>query len=147
MAKSFYKYLLLYGLGIALFLLFIKYLDYGLFVRAIPFEIYVGTIALLFTILGVWMGLKLTRPQSKTVLQVESGFRLDPKAFSTSGISQREYEVLELIAKGHSNQEIADELYISLSTVKTHTSHLFEKMDVKRRTQVIKKAKDIGLLP
>ena len=147
---SFYKLLLLYGIGIALLLLFVKYLDYGLFVRAVPFEIYVGVIALLFTILGIWMGLKLTTPKIKTI-QIPSKpstkFVLDKNLQSAKGISDREYEVLTLIASGRSNKEIADELYISLSTVKTHTSHLFEKLDAKRRTQVIQKAKEIGLLP
>ena len=107
-------------------------------------------IALLFTILGIWMGLKLTTPKIKTI-QIPSKpstkFVLDKNLQSAKGISDREYEVLTLIASGRSNKEIADKLYISLSTVKTHTSHLFEKLDAKRRTQVIQKAKEIGLLP
>lgn len=147
---SFYKLLLLYGVGIAFLLLFVKYLDYGLFVRAVPFEIYVGVIALMFTVLGIWMGLKLTTPKIKTVeipSQRSSQFVLNKNLQSAKGISDREYEVLTLIASGHSNKEIAEELYISLSTVKTHTSHLFDKLDAKRRTQVIQKAKEAGLLP
>ncbi len=147
---SFYRLLLLYGVGIAFLLLFVKYLDYGLFVRAVPFEIYVGVIALIFTILGIWMGLKLTTPKIKTVeipSQRSSQFVLSKNLQSAKGISDREYEVLTLIASGHSNKEIAEELYISLSTVKTHTSRLFDKLDAKRRTQVIQKAKEAGLLP
>lgn len=147
MTNSFYKYLLLYGVGIALLLFLVKYLDYGLFIRAIPFEVYVGTIALIFTVLGVWMGLRLTKPKTEIYQPSSNGFILDQSAFSKSRISDREYEVLTLIAKGHSNQEIADELFISVSTVKTHTSHLFEKLEAKRRTQVIKKGKELGLLP
>ncbi len=146
---SFYKLLLLYGAGIALILLFIKYLDYGLFVRTVPFEIYIGVIALMFTVLGIWMGLKLTNPKTK-IVQVpgdsQADFELDPNILKAKGISDREYEVLMLIASGNSNKEIAERLFISLSTVKSHNSKLFDKLDAKRRTQLIQKAKEAQLI-
>ncbi len=149
-SRSFYKMILLYGVGIALLLLFIKYLDYGLFVRAVPFEIYIGVIALIFTVLGIGMGLKLTNPKVQTI-EVPSlpkdTFELDKEVQTAKGISDREYEVLSLIASGHSNKEIAEQLFISLSTVKSHTTKLFEKLDAKRRTQLIQKAKKARLLP
>ena len=62
------------------------------------------------------------------------------------GLTPRELEVLQLIAQGLSNQEIADRLFLSLNTVKTHTSNVFSKLDVQRRTQAIQKAKELGLL-
>lgn len=147
--QSFYKLLLVYGLGIALILLFIKYLDYGLFVRKVPFEIYIGVIALMFTVLGIWMGLKLTNPKTKIVevpSDSQAAFKLDPNILKAKGISDREYEVLTLIASGNSNKEIAERLFISLSTVKSHNSKLFDKLDAKRRTQLIQKAKEAQLI-
>jgi ATP/maltotriose-dependent transcriptional regulator MalT len=63
------------------------------------------------------------------------------------GISKREHEVLELMAKGLSNQEIADNLFVSLNTIKTHSSNLFIKLQVGRRTQAVQKGKELGLIP
>lgn len=141
------KTILLSGLMMALLVLLLKWIDYRLFLREISMEIYVGIIALICTALGIWTGLRLTRP--KVIIQKElvDSFTLDPSKLKSSGISDREYEVLQLMAQGLSNQEIADQLFISLNTVKTHASKLFSKLDVKRRTQAIQKAKTSGLLP
>ena len=68
-------------------------------------------------------------------------------AIETLGLSKREIEVLQLMAEGNSNQEIAAHLFVSLATIKTHISNLFEKMEVKRRTQAIEKAKRLALIP
>ena len=141
------KTILLYGLTMALLAWLLKYIDYRLFVRDISMELYVGIIATLFTILGIWMGLKLTTP--KVIIQQQSTateFILNEKQLEVTGISPREYDVLELMAQGLSNQEIADRLFISLNTVKTHASNLFMKLDVKRRTQAIQLAKEMGLI-
>jgi ATP/maltotriose-dependent transcriptional regulator MalT len=73
-------------------------------------------------------------------------FQLNEALLAQTGISKREYEVLELMAQGLSNQEIAEKLFVSLNTVKTHTSNLFVKLDAKRRTQAIQKAKELGLI-
>ena len=87
------------------------------------------------------MGLKLTNP--KVVYTTgEVDFVQDESKIKALGLSQRELEVLELIAKGHSNQEIADALFISHNTVKTHSSSVFSKLVVNRRTQAVKKAKE-----
>lgn len=144
------KIILRYGLFIALLLLASRFLDYGLFAKLVSFEVYVGVLALLFTGLGIWMGLRLTAP--KTVIQKvripsTEQFELDPSALDKTGISSRELEVLRHIAEGKSNQEIAESLYISLSTVKSHVSHIYEKLDVKRRTQAIQAGQEKGLLP
>ena len=108
-------------------------------------EFYVGIVAVMFTILGVWAGLKLTR--KKTIIITNPNFQFDESRLERLGISKREYEVLELMSKGHSNQEIADKLFVSLNTVKTHSSNLFLKLDAKRRTQAIQKAKELELIP
>ena len=99
---------------------------------------------MLFTGLGIWAGLKLTR--RKVVIATPDFQRNEPE-LQRLGISKREYEVLELIAQGLSNQEIAEKLFVSLNTVKTHSSNLFMKLEARRRTEAIRRAKELRLLP
>jgi len=96
----------------------------------------------MFTGLGLWVGQKLTSPN-----KIQSEFLKNEKALGYLGISERELEVLELVAKGLSNQQIAAKLYVSINTVKTHLSHLYEKMNVQRRTQAVEKARSLNLIP
>lgn len=132
----------------------IKWLEYRFVIIDHALEIYVGMIALLFTILGIWLTLKLHKPKVQTVLvekevymsKRESDFVPDEALLSKNGISRREWEVLSLMSLGLSNQEIANQLFLSLNTVKTHGSNLFLKLDVKRRTQAIEKGKRMGLI-
>ncbi|ELR68291.1 regulatory protein, LuxR [Fulvivirga imtechensis AK7] len=120
-------------------------MEYRYFVRDLSLEVYLAVIASLFTALGVWAGAKLIK---KTKIQQPGvDFAIDSKKLEETGISTREYEVLELMAQGHSNQEIADKLFVSLSTIKTHTTNLFSKLDVKRRTQAVQRAKELNLIP
>jgi NarL family two-component system response regulator LiaR len=137
------KTIILYGLAMAVFILLLKYLEYRLLIHDLSTEIYVGIIAITFTILGIWAGLQLTR---KKVIVTADHFIFNESELQRLGISKREYEVLELVAKGLSNQEIADQLFVSLNTIKTHTSNLFLKLDVNRRTQAIQKAKELRLI-
>jgi len=134
--------------GIAvILLLLIRTVDYRLFTGAISFEVYVGLVALLFTILGIWMGLRLTNRGAPLEDDTSSGGSVNiGEVIKVLGVSEREYEVLKLIEAGLSNKEIGRQLFISESTVKTHVSHLFEKLDAKRRTQVIQKAKELHLI-
>ncbi len=74
-------------------------------------------------------------------------FILNTSLISQLEFSKRELEILGLMAQGHSNQEIAGKIFVSLSTVKTHNQNLFEKLDVKRRIQAIEKAKRLHLIP
>ncbi|CAN5222529.1 response regulator transcription factor [soil metagenome] len=138
------KTILIYGLSLAALLVILKTFEYRLFVRDLSMEVYAGFIAVLFTSLGVWVGLKLTR---KKVVFISPDFQLDTLAIERLGISKRETEVLELISKGLSNQEIADKLFVSVNTIKTHSSNLFQKLDVSRRTQAIQRAKELRLIP
>jgi len=138
------KTILLYGLALATFLALLKFIEYRFFVRDFSLEMYMGIVAAFFTGLGIWAGLRLTR---KRVVIVSPDFKLDDSALQRLGISRREYEVLDLIARGCSNQEIAEKLFISLSTVKTHSSNLFQKLDARRRTQALRRARELGLIP
>lgn len=116
-------------------------------------EIYIGLIAIIFTALGIWLALKLTKPKKETIIiekeiyVSDSEFIQDRNQLEKLNLSKREMEVLELIAQGCSNQEIASQLFVSLPTIKSHSSKLFEKLDVNRRTQAVEKAKRLKLIP
>ncbi|HMG14567.1 MAG TPA: LuxR C-terminal-related transcriptional regulator [Saprospiraceae bacterium] len=117
-------------------------------------EIYIGCIALIFTALGIWLALKLSKPKIKTLVVEKEvyvnrneNFVLNTSLVTQLELSKREMEILNLLAQGHSNQEIAAILFVSLSTVKTHNQNLFDKLDVKRRIQAVEKAKSLSLIP
>ena len=122
----------------------LKLVEYRYFVRDVPLEFYIGVVAVMFTGLGIWAGLKLTRPK---VIEIGGPFERDDEAVKRLGISRREFEVLELIAQGLSNQDIAGRLFVSPSTVKTHVSNLLDKLDAQRRTEAVARAKDLRLIP
>ncbi|RDB08087.1 response regulator transcription factor [Runella aurantiaca] len=135
----------LYGLGLGLLLIVLKLIEYQFLVRMHIFEIYGGLIAVLFMGIGIWAGLKFThKAPAPIIVQVPPAF--DENKIKELGISKRELEVLELITQGLTNQEIADKLFVSLNTVKTHSARLFEKLDVNSRTKAINRAKELGIL-
>ncbi|MES2389944.1 MAG: LuxR C-terminal-related transcriptional regulator [Bacteroidota bacterium] len=148
------RLVIIYGISFGSLVLLLKWLEYRFLIIDYAFEVYVGAIALLFTGLGVWLTLKLSSPKTETVFvekqvyitKPETGFLPDEKALVELGISRRELEVLELMSAGLSNGEIAERLFLSLNTIKSHSSNLFEKLDVKRRTQAVEKGKRLGLL-
>lgn len=138
------KTVFLYGILLALLLVVLKVTEYNFYVKRLSIEFYVGLVAIFFTALGIWVGLKLTR---KKIIVVQRQFAFNQVEQQERGISNRELEVLELMAQGLANQEIADNLFVSLNTVKTHSSNLFSKLDVNRRTQAVQKAKKLSLIP
>jgi DNA-binding CsgD family transcriptional regulator len=148
------KHTILYGLSLAGLLFLLKWLELRLIIIDHAFEIYIGAIAIIFTLLGIWLALKLARPGIKTVVVEKEILIHDPRAASVPndaqlarlGLSQRELEVLRLMAEGLSNQEIAGRLFLSPNTIKTHSSRLFEKLEVKRRTQAVDKAKKLSII-
>jgi len=149
-----HKTILFYGAGLAILLFLLKWLELRFIIFDHAFEVYMGAIAVLFTALGIWLALKLTKPKVQTVIvekevyiNTDAEFVFNEAEAARLGISKRELEVLRLMAGGFSNGEIAEKLFVSLHTIKTHSSKLFEKMDVKRRTQAIEKAKRSGLIP
>lgn len=140
------KTIILYGLLLAALVFLLKMLEYRLWVRELEVSHYIGIVAIVFTTLGVWAGLRLTRRKPLPGGSPEISPRDVDLILRDKGISRREFEVLELISKGYSNQEIADKLFISINTVKTHLANLFIKLNVKRRTQAIEQAKQEGLI-
>ena len=141
------KTIFVYGLILAALIGLLKFLEYRYIVRALSLEFYMGLLAVFFTSLGVWVGLKLTRKKEVVISGPRHPFVFSHANMKKLGISKRELEVLELIAAGLTNQEIADKLFVSLNTVKTHSSNLFMKLDVKRRTQALQRAKTLHLIP
>ena len=133
--------ILLYGLGLAAMALLLDWLDYSQRMRLHSTEFYVVCVAVLFAALGIWLGHRLT-PSARP-----AAFVPNSAARASLGISVHEAEVLALIAAGHSNKVIARQLSISPNTVKTHISHVFEKLSVGSRTQAIDRARALDILP
>ena len=132
---------LLYSLAIAAAAVILQWLEYRHAVRAFSTETYIVVIAAGFTALGAWAGYRLTStPRSER-------FERNIRAVEALNISDRELEVLELLAVGHSNKEIAERLHVSPHTVKTHLGHLYGKLEVSRRTQAVQKARQLRILP
>ncbi len=149
-----HKTTILYGISLAVLLFLLKWAELKFLIFDHAMEIYGGIIALIFTGLGIWLALKLGGPRIKTVVvektvytERPTEFMLNEKEVDAIGISKRELEVLELMADGLSNDEIANRLFVSLNTIKTHSSRVFEKLDVKRRTQAVEKARRLQLIP
>ena len=149
-----HKATIIYSISLALLLFLLKWLELRFIIFNHSFEIYIGFISVIFTALGLWLALKLSKPKIETIVVEKEvyvtrneNFVLDTSLVSQLELSKRELEILSLLAQGYSNQEIAAKLFVSLSTVKTHIQNLFEKLDVKRRTQAVAKAKRLNLIP
>jgi DNA-binding CsgD family transcriptional regulator len=151
------KSLILYGSLLAVLVFLLKWLQWKFLIVDNSIEIYIGLIAVFFTILGIWVATQLVKPKIETITEtviIEKEIYVpDPAAFSINqkeleklNLSGREYEILQLLAKGYSNADMAGNLFLSLSTIKTHVSNLYFKMDVKSRTQAIEKAKRLKII-
>ncbi|MBL7946100.1 MAG: response regulator transcription factor [Flavobacteriales bacterium] len=136
--------MVMYGLVLAAVVATLKYVEYRFMVKSLSTEVYIGVVAALFTGVGLWLGSKLIA--DKKVVEVVPATLVDEQAVRTSGLSARELEVLQLMAEGLSNQEIADKLFVSLPTVKSHSSSLFTKLEVKRRTEAVHRAKSLRII-
>jgi DNA-binding CsgD family transcriptional regulator len=146
------KHILIYGLLGGVLIAVLKLVEYRFLVVEHSIEIYGGLIALLFAGVGVWLGLKLTRTKEVVVFKevmvsAAPPFALNAARLRELGVTPREREILELIANGMSNREIAQKLFVSENTVKTHSSRLFDKLGAKRRTQAVQLGKEFGLIP
>jgi two-component system, NarL family, response regulator LiaR len=145
------KHILIYGVCGGLLVVLLKLIEYRFLVLERSLEIYGGLVALLFASVGIWLGLKFTRTKEtvvvREVLVPTREFVMDQARREQLGITAREFEILELIAGGMSNREIAEKLFVSENTVKTHSSRLFDKLSAKRRTQAVQIAKELRLIP
>lgn len=152
------KTVLLYGILGGVLIAALKLVEYRFLVIEHSLEIYGGIVALIFSALGIWLGLKLTKTRETVVVRevpvhievpvpVGGPFQRDELRREQLGITPRELEILEVMAAGLSNREIAERLFVSENTVKTHAARLFEKLSAKRRTQAVQHAKEAGLIP
>jgi two-component system, NarL family, response regulator LiaR len=146
-----HKHVILYGAALAVLLFLLKWLEWKFVVMDRAIELYSGALAIVFTGLGIWLAIKLARPKLRTVIVEKEVYVKPPgiineKELARLGLSARELEVLRLMAEGLSNQEIAARLFVSLNTIKTHSANIFEKLDVRRRTQAVDKAKKLNII-
>ena len=164
------RHILTYGLIGGVLIVVLALSEYRFMVIEHSVEIYGGLVAVTFAVLGIWLGLKLTKTPQERVVVKEMPVEVQvlvpvpgPTAVSASvhsvpfvrderrreelTITPREIEILELIALGLSNREIAEKLFVSENTVKTHSSRVFDKLGAKRRTQAVQFGKEFGLLP
>ncbi|WP_436516007.1 response regulator transcription factor [Ekhidna sp. To15] len=125
----------IYGGVMGLLMIVLQIIHYKTLVRDMEVEVYGGIVGILFLFFGIWLGTNTFRKKS-----------LDKYDREKLGLSKRELEVLELLSQGLSNQEVADKLFVSLNTAKTHISSIYTKLNVKRRTQAIQKARDLALI-
>ncbi|MFK7771430.1 MAG: response regulator transcription factor [Saprospiraceae bacterium] len=143
------KLVLKFGLLATALLLLVKVSQYSILTHNLSNEIWIGVFALLFLGFGVMISQIYFRQKQQPLVSEDSKNeppQLNLKKIEELNISKREYEVLGLIDKGFSNQEIASQLFISESTVKTHVSNLLSKLDAKRRTQAINIAKELRII-
>lgn len=152
------RQVLIFGLIGGILITVLQWTQYRFLIIEHSVEIYGALTAGIFAVFGIWLGRKLTVPAQETVvkevflsapapLTIERPFLADEKKQDELGITPRELEILALIAQGMSNREIAETLYVSENTVKTHCSRTFDKLGARRRTQAVQMAKEFGLLP
>jgi len=144
-----FKHIVIYGLTLAVLVFILKLLQWKFLIVDNAIDIYIGLIALFFTVLGIWIAKQLIKPKIETLIiekEIPEKFEINEIELQKLNLSNREYEVLQLLAKGYSNNEISEQLFLSVSTIKTHVSNLFFKMDVKNRTQATEKAKRLKII-
>jgi NarL family two-component system response regulator LiaR len=146
------KHVLLYGLLAGVLIAALQLIEYRWLVVEHSVEIYGGLVAAVFASVGIWLGLKLTRRTETVVVRevlvpAPVNFVRDQSKLESLGITPRELEILELIAEGLSNKEIAARVYVSENTVKTHSSRVFDKLGARRRTQAVQLGKELRLIP
>jgi DNA-binding CsgD family transcriptional regulator len=146
------NHVLLYGLLAGVLIAGLKAIEYRWLVVEYSLEIYGALVAAIFACLGIWLGRKLTRRTETVVVRevmvpAPVAFLRDKSKLESLGITPRELEILELIAEGLSNKEIAARVFVSENTVKTHSSRVFDKLGARRRTQAVQLGKALRLIP
>jgi DNA-binding CsgD family transcriptional regulator len=146
------KHVLLYGLLGGILIAGLRLIEYRWLVVEHSIEIYGALVAALFAGFGIWLGLRLTRSRERVVIRevpvpASATFVRDQARLESLRITPRELEILELIAEGLSNREIAARVFVSENTVKTHSSRVFDKLGARRRTQAVQIGKEWRLIP
>ena len=144
--------ILLFGFAGGFIAASLRFIEYRFLIVEHSIAIYGGLIALVFAVVGIRLGLTFTRTREVTVVKEvlvpgPREFVRDDARVTALGITPRELEILEQIAQGKSTREIAEALFVSENTVKTHASRLYDKLGVSRRTQAVQEARRLKLLP
>ena len=147
--------MLVFGLAAGVLIAILQVVEFRYLVLERSMEIYGALVAVLFATAGIWLGRRITRPRDRIVIQEvqvpvpasTEPFRVDDRKRDELGMTPRELEILQLIAEGLSNKEIAERSFISENTVKTHSSRVFDKLGVKRRVQAVQRGRELGLIP
>ena len=142
--SGFWTTVVLYGLALAVLVAILKYFEYRYWIRDLSVEVYIGVVAVLFTALGVWAGSKLLA--GKKQVPADQPHAPNEEALRSLGISVRELDVLQLMASGCSNQEIADKLFLSVRTVESHRASIQKKLELGSRAELVRYALDQGLI-
>ncbi len=146
------KHVLIYGILAGVLIALLRVIEYRWLVLRHSGDIYAGLVAAIFAGLGIWLGLRF-RKRVEVVREVPvlvpapAEFVRDEARRESLGITKRELEILELIAQGLSNREIAEKVFVSENTVKTHSSRVFDKLGARRRTQAVQRGKELRLIP
>jgi two-component system, NarL family, response regulator LiaR len=158
------RHVLIFGLVGGLLIAILQYTEYRFVIIEHSVELYGALVAVLFATFGIWLGLRITRNREtirETIVVREvlvpaeaptpfipstDPFAPDETQKQILGITARELEILTLVARGFSNREIATQLFVSENTVKTHCARAFDKLGAARRTQAVRRAKELGLL-
>ena len=145
------KQVLIFGLAGGVLVTLLQWTEFHFVVLQHSVAIYGVLIAILFAGTGIWLGTRLLAPRERivevAVPAVSAKVTADDTVRERLGITRRELEILELVARGLSNREIGETLFVSENTVKTHCSRAFDKLGARRRTQAVQRSKELGLLP
>lgn len=149
------RHVLAFGLAAGVLIAILQAVEFRYLVLTRSVEIYGAIVAVLFAVAGIWLGRRLTHPRERIVIQevtvevpaATGPFTPDDRKRDELGITPRELEMLQLIAEGLSNKEIAERSFISENTVKTHSSRLFDKLGARRRVQAVQRGRELRLIP
>ena len=154
------KQVLIFGLVGGVLVTLLQWTELHFVILEHSVAIYGVLIAILFAGAGIWLGTRLLAPQERIRERIVDrtveiaapapptpNFAADDTVRERLGITRRELEVLELVARGLSNREIGETLFVSENTVKTHCSRAFDKLGARRRTEAVQRSKELGLLP
>ena len=143
--------ILFFGAAGGLLVASLRFVEYRFLVVEHSIEIYSGLIALLFAAVGIRLGLTLTKTREVTVIKevavaAPTEFARNEQQVAALAITPRELDILDQIAAGKSTREIAQALFVSENTVKTHLASIYRKLEVDRRVDALRVARVHGLL-
>ena len=141
--KKSYISIVIFGFLLACFAIILQFFEYKYYIGSLSTDIYISVVATFFTAIGIWIGTGLLKKKDNSL---EKNKEFNQSKIKELKLNKREYEILQLISQGLSNQEIADKLFLAVPTIKTHISNLYLKLDVRSRTQAISKAQSLNLL-